>query len=675
MHVSKHLGTAASRMRAWRRLRIRTRGFMTNRRGSALILTLILTLSLASLATSAIYLGGNAQILATSYDKERDLRYAAEAMLAMGKSTLNYDPLAVPDSGYTTVVSNSDIKGADGVPVPDVTASMYIGPTSSKTGQFGRFVSVVAVAKNKSGATVVRRLELAQESFAKFAYWSNSESNNGDVIYFGGNDQIFGPVWSNDVIHMYYTGARFHDEVGTAKYIENAGYGTFDKGYTERQKKITLPSNTDLAKLKGYATPANFAFTAPNASSTSNAMMRIEFVTVDNLNGDSVPDADEGFFRVYRAKGSGTAAWVRGDWSNRDDNCGASYYFWNDAKGKPVPMFVPVSEHIKTWFKQALQDSPYGYTKSFRTSVTGTSITSTLEETILGQASARCYPGGDPHLLAVNIRGTTAYNNAATLKNPTNSIAAAHMLAGDSTTFTASGPLGAWDVWPGTVDPRVTATRTDASYLFPLHRSLNPGTKGVIYVNGTTALSGQLQGRVTIYATGNVAVIDDLTYAVDPSNKRCVDILGIISGNNIFVADNAIEGPQDIAKYGSDYRNFSATKDVYLQGVMLAINTSFGAENYASGPQDANGCEGQKVGRGCLYLTGGIIQQARGPVGTFTGSGATGYTKRYSYDRCALYNPPPYFPTTGRYTDNRYYEYDPDNFDVAKLYADLTPGP
>ncbi|HXF22975.1 MAG TPA: hypothetical protein VN602_00540, partial [Gemmatimonadaceae bacterium] len=65
-----------------------------DRRGSALILTLVLTLSLASLATSAIYLGGNEQILANSYDQERDLRYAAEAVLAMGKSTLNFDPYA-----------------------------------------------------------------------------------------------------------------------------------------------------------------------------------------------------------------------------------------------------------------------------------------------------------------------------------------------------------------------------------------------------------------------------------------------------------------------------------------------------------------------------------------------------------------------------------------------------
>jgi hypothetical protein len=37
--------------------------------------------------------------------------------------------------------------------------------------------------------------------------------------------------------------------------------------------------------------------------------------------------------------------------------------------------------------------------------------------------------------------------------------------------------------------------------------------------------------------------------------------------------------------------------------------------------------------------------------------------------------PPPYFPLTGRFLDNRYYEIDPVRFDVASLYASLTPAP
>ena len=52
-------------------------------------------------------------------------------------------------------------------------------------------------------------------------------------------------------------------------------------------------------------------------------------------------------------------------------------------------------------------------------------------------------------------------------------------------------------------------------------------------------------------------------------------------------------------------------------------------------------CEAKTWGRGCLYITGGIIQNTRGAVGTGAG---TGYVKRYSFDACAATEPPPYLP-------------------------------
>jgi hypothetical protein len=103
---------------------------------------------------------------------------------------------------------------------------------------------------------------------------------------------------------------------------------------------------------------------------------------------------------------------------------------------------------------------------------------------------------------------------------------------------------------------------------------------------------------------------------------------------------------------------------------MMALNTSFGVEQWDTGPSNANDCEGTNGGRGCLYLYGGLIQQQRGAVGLVSGQG---FIKRYSYDRCAISKPPPYFPTTGRFLDNRYYEIDPVRFDVKKLFAGLVP--
>jgi hypothetical protein len=105
-------------------------------------------------------------------------------------------------------------------------------------------------------------------------------------------------------------------------------------------------------------------------------------------------------------------------------------------------------------------------------------------------------------------------------------------------------------------------------------------------------------------------------------------------------------------------------------GVMMALKTSFRVENYSSGPTDVNDCGTVDWGRGCLFLTGGIIQERRGAVGT---TGGTGFLKRYSYDRCAVTIPPPYFPTTGRFIDNRLTEMDPARFNVGELFKALTP--
>lgn len=674
---AKQLEILAAKIREWKSRRTMIRG--SDRRGSALILTLVLTLTLASLAASAIYLGENEQILANTFDQERDLRYAAEAMLQMGKSRLSRDPYAAPDSGFSTVESSVQIMGADAKPIPGITASVYLGPTSSNTGQSGHFMSVVVIVQSQAGARLVRRLEVAQESFAKFAYWSDQETNNGTPIYFGNNDQFWGPVWSNDQINIYATGATFHGTVGTAQTVSGAAYGTFEAGYSQHQPPISLPSNTSLASLAARASAGGFNFTAPNSNAVDQARMRIEFVARPynggaggGTTGLPLDGVDDGFFRVY-VSNSG-AGWLRGD--STENNCGAAYVFTNTGTGlgsPSRPAFVPLSEHVAPWFRQALTASGnYASTLNALTSLT----TLTRETAVLKQPTARCYLGGDPNLRAVSYRSDPRYTtdtSNARRYGGTYILAAMANIAGDSTTFypaTASSPIGYWKPNTGTVAPALTALYpTEAQYLFPLYRGLNPGPTGVIYVSGTTGLSGTLRGRVTLYATGSVAILRDTRYVTDPSLNDCTaDMLGVIAGHDIMIADNALQDPLNVS--GMGYRNMDETKDVFLHGVMMALNTAFGAENYTRGPRAANGCESTSNGRGCIYLTGGIIQRQRGAVGLTTGEG---FAKRYSYDKCASANPPPYFPATGRYTDNRYYEIDPAGFEVAALYRSLTP--
>jgi hypothetical protein len=635
--------------------RSETSGTTSDRRGFALLTIIILTLGMAALAASAVYLSGNAGLISASQDREREFKYGAEAAMAMGKSRLNTDPLVLPDTSFVTLLSNQQIIGADGSSLPGVTVNLYAGPTGSTSGQFGRFASVVAEARDGQGARFVRRLELTQESFAKYAYWSNRETNNGSTIYFGNGDNLWGPVWSNDNISIASSGASFHSEVGTAGSISGKNYGTFSKGYSENQPAITLPSNTTLSKLAGYAASGNTSFTTPNSGSAPNVLARVEFVAIDLGGPPDSTGADEGFLRVYVAN-DGENNWLRGDWTNNKGtaiNCGAAY---RTTPGGPR-QFFPASVHnqANAWFTNLLIAG--GMTAQQASDTANASL-----GTIMAKSTARCYLGGDPHLVAVE-RNNGSFTNAQ------------KQIGGDSSTFTpVNGARGHWLTWPGAIDPRVAAKRPwDAQYLFPIYRGLNPGTKGVVSFAGTIGVSGVLRGRVTIYSTGSVIILDDMRYATDPSAAKCADMLGIIAAQDITVADNSIQGPQYITSGGQSFWNsFDDTKDVYIHGIMMALNTSFGAENYSLGPSNANGCEGRTTGRGCLYLYGGLIQESRGPVGLLSGQG---YVKRYSYDHCAVVTPPPYFPTTGRFLDNRYYEIDPVRFDVTQLFARLVPNP
>ena len=625
-----------------------------NRSGFALGIALMFTLAIGALAISAIVLSSNATLMAKAVDRQTEMKYAAEAALQIGKSRLNFDPSALPDSGETEIMTNQPVYAADGTALPNVSVNVWIGPTGSTTGQFGRFASVVAQAVDNRGSGYVRRLELDQESFAKFAYWTNSETCCGGLtIYFNNGDELWGPVFSNDIIHIGSGGAKFHSNVSTAQTISGIGYGTFLKGYTQHATPISLPSTANLSNLTGYAALAGYAFTPPTSGDETTVLQRIEFVATDIMGtGDSLAIQD-GFFRLYTAK-SGKTAWLRGDGSAVSTNCGD----WHTVNG--VSVFFPVAVHKTTWFKTLMQ-SPTGILTLAQAKAESSATTAT----IMGHAGARCYLGGDPHLVAV--ARTTSITDPGTGANYTT---AAIQKGGSDTTFTPADQYGAWSLYSNSPNAAISAKRVDAKYLFPLYRGYNINVKGVVTFAGTIGVSGTLRGRETLYSKGGtIVILDDMRDADDPALGTCADILGLLADNNIVVADNAINTPQT---FTGSYKSYDDTQDLYVQAVLMALNTSFTVQNYTTGPTNALTCAGSTDGRGCLYMTGGLIQQNRGPVGLSSGQG---YIKQYSYDRCAAVNPPPYFPTTGRFQNNRYFELNPVGFNVVQLFNSLTPGP
>lgn len=571
---------------------------LANRGGFALITVMLVVVIIALLATSAAVIGSAHTLGNRYYDRQSQLDAVALEGLELARAQVNGNKTLYPDQGYSILEDGVDVKDGGGTAIPGVRRWTYVGPSGSTSGQYGVFGSIISVARDEGGGAVVRRAQVFQESFAKYAYFTDVEPSN---ISFGGGDQIFGPVHTNDYLKIYSSGATFHDEAKTAKTVQGGRYGRFKKGFQERVARIDMPATTELTKLQAQAATGNTSFSTSSPSGSGEAYLRIEFIAIDTDGDGSVTGENEGFFRVYR---SNDARWLSGDVPS------SGMRYSKQCGHEDSGTFVAAADHPSS--------GPDSWVAA------------------LSSSTKRCYLGG-----ADEIFGT----------------------------FTANDGTGSWVPWPGAIHASV-AGRPDAAYLFPLSRALNPSFKGVIYVDGKVVVSGVLRGRVTLASSTEIIIGDDITYASDPGLGSCADMLGLFSGGDVVVADNTLNSPQKPAS-GSNYFTYDDTKDEFIHGVVLALDI-FTVEDYAGGDTRAERCEGDLWGRGCLYLTGGIIQNTRGAVGTIWSVGGTGYVKRYAYDKCGATAPPPYFPTTGHFTRGQLYWVDPAGFSVGDYFAMLT---
>lgn len=596
-----------------------TQRVFDNERGIALVVVLLVVLAVAAIIAGSAMLGSSTSLIQKHQARLSTLETVADAGLEEARSLINGNKTQYPDTGYRVLEAGASVYAADGSVIPNVKRWLYVGPSGVTSGQYGVFGSVVAVVKDPQGNQVVRRAEVYQESFSKYAYFTTIEG----IIYFANGDQIYGPVHSNDVLHIASSGATFNGPVTTAATISGKSYGTYKQGYKENVTPIPMPTTADLAKLKAQAVVGGTSIAGTTAGNSGQASTRIEFVALDlNDDGDSA-DADEGFMKVYQIATTSTAdlSWLMADTINYQGNTNTSgvrnsLNCGHGGPGTPHATFTTYANHAA-----------------------GVAGTPDSKANAPGGGLRRCYLGGSDSL------------NTPQVFRP----------VGDG--------HGTWLPWTGIVDPRVTAKwPAEGPYLWPITRPLNPSFRGVIYVEGKVAVSGRLRGRVTLAATGNIIIADDITYVTDPAAATCADILGLFSGNDIVIADNLLNDPIPWLSTRPAV-TWDDTKDEFINGFVLALNV-FTVQNYDQGSTNAEQCGTSNAGRGCIFLTGGIIQKQRGPVGLTSGQG---YIKRYSYDACGLSDPPPYFPTTGHFSRGHYFEVEPTNFNVASYWTLLTP--
>jgi hypothetical protein len=603
----------------------------SDQRGFALLMALLLALAVTAMAIGAILMSSNATMISRYHAKELEMQAAADMGLEMARDTLN-GGMALPDTGFDTLYLNAAVRDASGAVVPGFTRSVYVGKTGSTTGQFGVYASVLSVISDTRGAVVVRRAELAQESFAKFARFDDRTTSS---VVFANGIQVFGPLHTNGTLYVgpnSGTAPTFWGPVTTASTINSVANGNFRQGYKQNQAVIPMPTTTAIANLSSYAAGGNTSVPGGAVGTTVyDPSVRIEFIPVD-IDGDGqFTGANEGFMRVYQALGATPTAAAKNYVTAR---------VWNSGSASD-----PNAQSPNCGFTSP-SGSPALFRTAMDTNAAGTRLAAA--QAMLTSATRRCYLGGDPRLTNGWVAVTPAPAN-----------------------------YGQWLPWPGYGTgaaplaiqlgrlPDGTQPGAMARYLWPINRPFNPNFKGVIYVSGSVGVSGLVRGMVTVAATGNIMLADDITYVSAPgSSVDCnADILGLISAQYFMIEDNNVNSP---FKVSNTYRTgYDDTADEFLHAAVLTLN-SIQTENVSGGSTNSETCVGSPIGRGCFNMVGAAIQGINGSRMTSSG---TGWNPQWSYDRCDGIRPPPYFPTTGRYYKNRYYEIDPVSFNVASWFA------
>ncbi len=668
---------------------------ISDRRGAALILTLLISIAIAAIALGAIMVSSGAYLTTRFSAREVSMQAAANGGLELIRDSINrgnFDTL-LPLSTYTTLVADGPVLDAAGAAIPGITRSLYVGRTGGRTGgsatagQYGsNFASALSVIRDQRGAVAARRLLFTQESWAKFAVaidrWPGS-------AVFGCTEQVQGPFHSNAELKLQTgcaagLGTLFTGPVSVVSAtIQGEGSGRFQQTVLKGAKAITWPTAARVNLMRqfaqdGDAADGDYDITSPKAVvGTTNPALRIEFLTID-VNGDGKIDWDEGFMRVWMAahatndsvlKYTTGRRWetvpVVGTVSSATDpniispNCGAVF--------NPLTADGPDSLRFHT--AAQIWNRVSGSAANKRDSV----------RKALASASRRCYLGGDPHIHSMATGDSLTPDVTLTMQAGTNQ-------------------MGWWVKRRTGVWPSVGAVRPgDAEYLIPL--AANPNFKGVIFVTGDVAISGKLAGRVSVFATGNIVMVDDLTYTNAPGTKCTAegDIFGAIATLNVVIQDNNLQTPFRVNN--KFYGGFDDSPDANYHMFFLAVgdgnagkgnwygegvvgpraagtsNPSFATwSNTPNATWDvsATSMHGGNSSNGFVRVTGGLAQ-GRVEYATYYNNGY-GWAEAHSYDPCGAVNPPPYFPTTGRFIESRYYEIDPvwlNAKGIANYFAEL----
>ncbi|WP_373070689.1 hypothetical protein [Gemmatimonas sp.] len=637
--MSLSLGSPRHAVQPTRRRLVRAR------RGMALITVMLVAVVAMTLALASTMLVMGSTLTQAASERSASLDDAALSGIEETRNRLNARLDSVPLTGFRALETNAGVLYGNGIRRTTWVGRIGNPDSLGNAGEFGVQAEIVSQAVDASGNVAIRRALVYQQSFARYAFFTDDGSAaSGGILWFANRWTASGPFHSNSTIYILSgtpPQAIFKDVVTTASGVVNATSAQWDKGQAQIIAPIALPGSADLNILRDIAQRAGYLFT-PTVVTGDSALttMRIEFVAIDVDGDGNTTGPDDGYFRVYQVRAN--SAWGAGYAMARTPAPPPGAVGGQDSTLSSWNCGVTVSAGALTTVPTPFSLVAEAGGSNYRTRML-------RKQSAFDHANARCFLGGDPRL------------NATGLFTPTD-------LAGD------------WLLRTSGSVPASVAARPDGAFLWPLSANYNPNFRGVIFVEGRVGVSGTVRGRVTLASRNNTVVLADLMQATNPGTttgacKPDDDIVGIFSAENVLWADNMLQSPQqrrDNSTGGAgwllprkDFSPSTSRPDLNVHATILALR-SIGTERPAP---PASLPAANYVNRGFVRQVGGRIQSRTGQGGTMNDGALHGYVSDISFNRCSMNYPPPYFPTTGRWTMSQFFELDPQGFNVTDWFA------
>lgn len=163
-----------------------------------------------------------------------------------------------------------------------------------------------------------------------------------------------------------------------------------------------------------------------------------------------------------------------------------------------------------------------------------------------------------------------------------------------------------------------------------------------IFVNGDLEIEGELSGSLTIYAKGDIKLLDNVIYTgADPRTGMFEEgemrhRLALVAGGDIIIADTYANGRAN--GWDGDVEN-SDRHSIAINAALIALRGGLTIEHQNDDWDLYQGPEPDE--RGMVFLKGSIAQYRRGYIQR-SNHRTTGYDKTLHYDNRFKTNPPPY---------------------------------